>query len=298
MDRDQVAIGIDVGGTNLRAALVGADGVIRARLAGPVERDRGAFVAALAARAMELGGERAVAIGVGLPGRVDVARDAVVSAGYLDIAGLNVPAMLRAATGLPVCIENDCTMALIAEMAVGAATDHRDVAMLTIGTGIGGAIALDRRLVRGGAFAGQLGHMSVDPDGEICNCGRRGCIETTSSGTALTRLLRRGGGSPAMTPAGVLAAAHDGDPAAIALLRAWLTPLRSAIESLVAVIDPGIVLLGGGLGLVAQRGLDLLAAECSWFERPVRPASLGDDAGVIGAADLARNFVGQGQTAE
>ena len=281
------ALGMDVGGTNVRAALVSAEGVILRRVSRPVERGRAGFVAMLAGLARELGCDEAASIGVGLPGRVDAHADAVISAGYLDIARLPVAELLREATGRPVLVGNDGTMALAAEMALGAAVGQRDVVMFTIGTGIGGAVAVDGRLLSGTAFAGQLGHVTVDCDGELCRCGRRGCVETMSSGTALARHLMQAGKPATTTPRELLDAAASGDAVAAAGLRRWARPLRSAIDSMIAVPDPAVVLLGGGLGAAAHESLAHAPSESLWFQRPVRPAALGDDAGVIGAALLA-----------
>ncbi len=298
MSATRPALGVDVGGTNVRAALVSAEGVVLRRVSQPVGGGRAGFVAMLAGIARQIGCDEASSIGVGLPGRVDARANVVISAGYLDIAGLPVAELLREATGLPVFIENDCAMALVAEMALGAATGQRDVVMLTIGTGIGGAIAMDGRLLRGAAFAGQLGHVTVDIDGEVCRCGRRGCVETTSSGTALTRHLVRAGRPPGTTPRELLDAAAAGDDAAAALLRRWVRPLRSAIDSLIAAVDPAIVLLGGGLGGAAHESLAYAPCESSWYQRPVRPAALGDDAGMIGAALRAQHIFGGTMQAE
>lgn len=291
MSTTRPALGVDVGGTNVRAALVSARGKILRRVSQPVGGGRAGFVAMLAGMSRQLGCDEASSIGVGLPGRVDARANAVISAGYLDIAGLPVAELLCEATGLPVFIENDCAMALVAEMAVGAAAGQRDVVMLTIGTGIGGAIAMDGRLLRGAAFAGQLGHVTVDIDGEVCRCGRRGCVETMSSGTALTRHLVQAGRSPGTTPRELLDAAAAGDAAAVALLRRWVRPLRSAIDSLIAAVDPAIVLLGGGLGGAAYESLAYAPSASSWYQRPVRPAALGDDAGMIGAALRAQHIL-------
>jgi glucokinase len=283
------AIGVDVGGTRLRVARVSADGLILAREAAPVEREREVFVPRLVAMIDRVMAPGVAGIGIGLPGRVDARNAAVLSAGYLDIAGLPVVPPLRAAFGLPVAIDNDCGMALVAEMSVGAAQGCRDVVMFTIGTGIGGAVASDGDLVRGRSFAGQLGHVTVDTLGEPCACGRRGCVETTSSGTALGRLVAKAGLPAGTTADALLAAAEAGRSSARAILArtilsAWATPLRSAIGSMVAAADPEVVILGGGLGAAACAALAYVPEVSDWYQCPVRPAVLGDDAGVIGAA--------------
>jgi glucokinase len=282
-------------------ARISADGLILAKEAGPVERTREAFVPTL----IEMIGRVAVpdvaAIGIGLPGRVDARNAAVHSAGYLDIAGLPIAQALAARLGLPVAIDNDCSMALVAEMQVGAARDCRDVVMFTIGTGIGGAVATYGDLMRGRSFAGQLGHVTVDTMGEACACGRRGCVETTSSGTALGRLVTKAGLPHGTTADALLAAARSGQSSARAILartilEAWATPLRSAIGSMVAITDPEVVLLGGGLGAAACAALAYAPETSAWYQCPVRPAVLGDDAGVIGAGlyALAQRRVGAG----
>jgi glucokinase len=283
------AIGVDVGGTRLRVARISADGRILAKHAGPVERDRDAFVPRLIEMIGRVMAEDVAAIGIGLPGRVDARRAAVHSAGYLDIAGLPIAQTLQARLGLPIAIDNDCGMALVAEMSVGAAQGCRDVVMFTIGTGIGGAVATYGDLMRGRSFAGQLGHVTVDTMGEACACGRRGCVETTSSGTALGRLVATAGLPSGTTADALLAAAQAGQSSARAILarailEAWATPLRSAIGSMVAVADPEVVLLGGGLGAAACAALAYAPEASAWYQCPVRPATLGDDAGVIGAA--------------
>jgi glucokinase len=289
MEAGATAIGVDVGGTRLRVARIAADGRILTKEAGPVERDRDAFVPRLIEMIGRVMAGDVAAIGIGLPGRVDARRAAVHSAGYLDIAGLPIAQTLQARLSLPVAIDNDCGMALVAEMSVGAAQGCRDVVMFTIGTGIGGAVATYGDLMRGRSFAGQLGHVTVDTMGEACACGRRGCVETTSSGTALGRLVAKAGLPAGTTADALLAAAQAGQSSARAILarailEAWATPLRSAIGSMVAVADPEVVLLGGGLGAAACAALDYAPEASAWYQCPVRPATLGDDAGVIGAA--------------
>jgi glucokinase len=175
-------------------------------------------------------------------------------------------------------------MALVAEMRVGVAQGCPDVVMFTIGTGIGGAVASAGVPLRGRSFAGQLGHVVVDTLGAPCACGRRGCVETTSSGTALGRLIAQAGLPAGTTADALLATAEDGDAGARAILSAWATPLRAAIGSLVAVADPEVVVLGGGLGEAASAALAYAPEASDWYQCPVRPATLGDDAGVIGAA--------------
>lgn len=281
--RADTAIGVDVGGTRIRAARITPAGELADRIAEPVRRDRDGFADQVSRLVDALRNDTSVAVGIGIPGRVDGAEQQIRSAGYLDIAGLDIAARLHDQTGLPVRIENDATMALIAEGRVRGDGCKGLVLMVTIGTGIGGAMLQDGVPWYGGGLSGQFGHIVVSGDGPQCNCGRRGCVETFSSGTALGALIAEAG-LPARTRAGeLLARADAGDARASALLEAWAAPLRRALETLVAVVDPRLILLGGGLGHEMTMALSRLSSAGAWFPLPVEAARLGDDAGVIGA---------------
>jgi glucokinase len=138
--------------------------------------------------------------------------------------------------------------------------------------------------VRGKGNAGQLGHLSLDPAGPVCNCGRRGCSEVLASGTALNRRMRDAGVAPGTTAEALLAQADAGDELAVEVLTGWAGAWRAAIDTVVAVVDPDLVVLGGGLGGAAVEALARHHPDTSdWFRTPVAAARLGDDAGVIGA---------------
>jgi glucokinase len=133
--------------------------------------------------------------------------------------------------------------------------------------------------------AGQLGHVTVDVHGRLCLCGRHGCVETTSSGTALGRHIAEAGLASDTTIDKLFALDAAGDKAARAVFLAWAGPLRAAIDSIVAVVDPELVLLGGGLGAAAHRALAVVTVpQSEWYQCELGTAELGDDAGVIGAA--------------
>ncbi|MBB3950768.1 ROK family protein [Aureimonas jatrophae] len=284
--RQDSAIGIDIGGTHLRAARVAPDGAIEARARASSDRDPAVVVERIAHLIEAVDQPGVVRIGIGVPGRVDFASGRVLSGGYVDLSGTDLRGLLEARFGRPVVVDNDCSMALVAESAVGAARGRHSAVMLTIGTGIGGAVMDEGRIVRGRGAAGQLGHVGVDPAGRPCLCGRRGCVETVSSGTALGVHIREAGLPPETTAAELLGRRADGDAKARAVLMSWAGPLRLAIDSLVAVHDPEVVVLGGGLGAAAAAALDGIEVPASWYHSPVVPAQLGDDAGVIGAALL------------
>ncbi|QKC81684.1 ROK family protein [Mesorhizobium sp. NZP2077] len=282
-DAMPLSIGIDIGGTNLRAARISETGEILKRVSEKSAPDPELVLGLIADMVRLLDTPEVKTIGVGVPGRVDARRGAVLSGGYVNLASVALGQRLEDMTGKPVVIDNDCNMALAAEMALGAGRGHGNIVMFTIGTGIGGAVAQDRRITRGSATAGQLGHITVDVNGEVCACGRRGCVETTSSGTALGRHIARAGLGADISVDQLFARDAAGDFHARGILDAWARPLRAAIDTAVAVLAPDLVLLGGGLGRAAHAALARAPALAPWYQCHVEPAQLGDDAGVIGA---------------
>ena len=280
---ETTAIGIDIGGTNIRAARISKSGEILEWKAEQTESEPGIVVAQIANLLRLLDDGSAKAIGIGLPGRVDVKQARILSGGYVDLTGVPLAATLQKSIDGPVVLDNDCNMALVAEQAVGRARGISNVMMFTIGTGIGGAVFSNGKIFRGKATAGQLGHLTVDVNGEACLCGRRGCVETTSSGTALGRHIATAGLSPDTTIEELLSKSSKGDALASGVLALWVNPLRAAIDSAVAAFDPELVLLGGGLGIAAHQALAKFPALATWYQCPVEPAELGDRAGVIGA---------------
>lgn len=276
-----VTIGVDVGGTNVRAARIGPDGAVTGLR--KVRTDsRPSVVDLIESLVRDLLDHDVVAVGVGIPGRIDRDGRTVLSAGFVDLAGIALGDVLGARVGRPVALDNDAHMALVAELAVGAARGADDVVMFTVGTGIGGAVAVARTVLRGRGNAGQLGHLTVDPTGSVCKCGRRGCSEVFLSGTALNGYIEEAGLAKGTTLQRLLVDSAD-DPTAAAVLARWLAPWRRAIDTTIAVLDPDLVVLGGGLGVAVAAALEGIAPESPWFECPVVAATLGDDAGVIGA---------------
>ncbi len=276
-----VTIGVDVGGTNVRAAKIGPDGAMSGLLkvrtdSMPSVPD---LVEALVRRLLD---DDVVAVGIGIPGRLDRDGRTVLSGGFVNLAGVALGELLSARIARTVILDNDAHMALVAELAVGAAKTADHVVMFTVGTGIGGAVAESRRVLRGRGNAGQLGHLTIDPTGPECKCGRRGCCEVFVSGTALTGYIADAG-LPKETTVESLLAACGHDPAATTALTRWVTAWRYAIDTAVAALDPDLVVLGGGLGIAAATALRSIAPTSPWFDCPVVAAVLGDDAGVIGA---------------
>lgn len=276
------AIGIDIGGTNIRAARVAPDGTILDRRAVATDRDPTACLHTCLALIAALRDADTVAIGAGVPGQVDFDRQVALSGGYVDLSSLPFARLLAEGAGLPVTIDNDASMALVGEARVGAARGCANVVLFTIGTGIGGAILDNGRILRGRGTAGQLGHLVVMPEGRPCVCGRRGCVETESSGTAFATHLAEAGLPPHMRAQDLLA--MEGDLAAQTVLMRWAAPLRSAIDTMITAVSPDLVLIGGGAGAAAVAALARVPSARSWFDAPVVAAALHDDAGVTGAA--------------
>lgn len=279
----RVAIGVDIGGTNIRAARVTRDGRLDGlcKVRTHASPDAAALVVGLV---RDLLSDEVTGIGIGIPGRLDRDGRTVLSAGYVDLAGQRLAETVASAVGRPAILDNDAHMALIAEMALGVAVGSAHVAMFTVGTGIGGAVALDGRVARGKGNAGQLGHLSLDPGGPACNCGRRGCSEVLASGTALNRRMRQAGLAEGTSAEALLARSAAGDAVATEVLAGWAGAWRSAIDTVVAVVDPDLVVLGGGLGGAAVEALRRFHPDTSdWFRTSVAAAGLNDDAGVIGA---------------
>lgn len=307
---EPVAVGIDVGGTKLVAAALDSRGQVvqRLRRATPAG-DAAGLAASLRELVVELGA--GLPVGVGAAGLV--APDGIVRYGpNLRVRDLDVAGALREVTSAPVVVVNDASAAAFGEQQIGAARGHRDVVMLTIGTGIGGGLVVGGELVVGArGFGGELGHVIVEEGGRRCPCGTRGCVEAYASGTSIARiaedrLAERGGDSPlaAIGPLSgkdVTFAARDGDELARSVLEDAGRWLGVALATLVNALDPEIVLLGGGAAAETSRWIVPAAATSmaeriigsDWRDPPaIELAALGDDAGIVGAGLLAASRAG------
>ena len=310
-----LACGIDVGGTKIAGAVVDLDGTIleEARVESPAS-DVEAIEKAIAGLVADLRTRHAVErVGVGAAGYVDAGRARVLFAPNLAWRDLDLKSELEQHIDLPVVIENDANAAAWGEFAFGAGADVDDLLMVTVGTGVGGGLVLDGELYRGAyGVAAEIGHLRVVPDGHLCGCGNRGCLEQYGSGSALVReartaaagtsprvaaLVERAGGDPAhITGPLITEAARDGDDFSLELLATLARWLGAGIASLVAVLDPAAVVIGGGVSEAGDLLLDPMrvAFESNLSVHGYRPAAeirlatLGNKAGVIGAADLAR----------
>lgn len=315
----ELALGIDLGGTNLTVALVdGAHVLARRSDATPTGRGGAAIVDALRAATDAVLAEAAISrqeiagAGVAVAGLVDAARSRVTVAPNIGLRDVPLAADLARALGMPVALDNDSNAAAWGEFRHGAGQGLDECLVVTVGTGIGAGIVLEGRLRRGGTgAAGEIGHLCVDRGGLACKCGKLGCLEQYASGSALVRnvlrtlhadhgdhtagLRRRVDASPAgLTGSMVTAAARSGDEfarAQIAEVGRWL---GLGLAEAVTLLDVSVVIVGGGVGSAGDLLLgpaadalhQALVERSPMPEVVVRPAALGNDAGVVGAADL------------
>ena len=314
-----VAVGIDIGGTNVRAGVVDAAGNIRHRLSFPTEEHLGGgqlldkMVGAandcLAAGVADR--KDFVGIGVGSPGIIDPERGIVLDCpGKIPgWTGTRVCAQLTQATGLPAWMDNDVKVIGLGEGWLGAGKGARSFLCFALGTGIGGAVIIDGQIYQGAHYnAGILGHIIVDARGYTCICGNRGCVEAYASsrsiaGRAVDHILRGvqtsikdlvGGDLNKVDARVVAEAAEGGDEVARAVLREAGHYLATAIISAVHVLDPERVVIGGGAaraGKYLVEPVRELVEKYAWLppgaKVEVVAAQLGDDAGVLGGAKLA-----------
>jgi glucokinase len=288
-------IGVDVGGTKVLGVVVDDAGALVAEHRVPTPATGEALVAAMVDVIEVLRTPGVVAIGAGVPGlvsREDVLRFAPNLPGVVE---LPVGPLLADATGLPVRVDNDNTCALWGEHLLGAARDVDDAVLVGLGTGIGGGLLLDGRLVRGAhGFAGEIGHMVVARGGIPCVCGRNGCWERYASGSALGRMGREAGIGTRGEE--VTAAALAGDATALAVFDEFADWFAVGLVNLVHVLDVSRCVIAGGLVEAGEVLIDAVrrafAAKLVAPEhRPpveIVPAELGERAGAIGAALLAR----------
>jgi glucokinase len=310
-----LTIGVDIGGTKIAAGVVDEQGKIIEKLrrltpSGSPERTERVIAEVVADL---LGRHQVHAVGLGAAGFIDETRANVRFAPNLAWRDEPLRTRVEDLIGLPVVVENDANASAWAEARFGAARGHAHVIFLSIGTGIGGGIVLDGRLYRGRwGMAGEPGHYRVVPDGRLCGCGNRGCWEQYASGSALVaeardfarrtpggavRLLQLGRGrAEGITGSHITQAAREGDPGALRCFTTVGTWLGQGLADLAAILDPGCFVIGGG---VSEAGELLIGPARAAFEKgltggayreraPVKLAELGAEAGIVGAAELAR----------
>jgi glucokinase len=307
-----VVLGIDIGGNQIRAGIVDADGAILASRTLPTPGDLDTFLPSLRdAIAWLLESTSLPAgVGVGCKGIInpDTTRIEALPGSMHFLQGLRISDLVGLPLDVPVFADNDARVALAGEMVWGAARGLDNVLMLTLGNGVGGAAVINGRLLRGhSGVAGQMGHLTVEPDGALCACGNRGCLETVFSARAieaeaqaavhrgcdsvLTRLFRQ---QPQLaTCRTVFGAAREDDAVAQSIVSRAILKLAAALAGLLHIFDPEIVILGGS---VADAGADLLIPlqEEVWArsrgllgrEVPIVEQMVADKSGIVGAAGL------------
>jgi glucokinase len=314
-------LAVDLGGTKIYSALVGPGDVIIKRDVRPTEACRGLegvianILESIKAVSAAVGPqERILGVGIGAPGPLDPASGRVFFAPNLNWCEVNLKEILEKELGLPVFIENDANLAALGEYLYGAGKGHNDLVFITVSTGVGGGLIIRGEIYSGASgAAGEIGHMVVVPDGPLCSCGNRGCLEAVASGKALKRrvqdliaegrcrkILELAGGDPNAVETPLIAqAAHSGDGEARQLLAEAGKYLGLAIGNIANLLNPSIFIIGGGVARGA--GELLLGPAREEAQKHVFPAlreslrivpgALRGRAGVLGAAALAHRMV-------
>lgn len=308
-------IGIDVGGTNLKAGLVREDGQILA-----VERTPLAFenpeqfartLAQLGQSVLQQAGvpvSDVVSAGIGIPGAV--AGGDILYTCNIPLRDVPLSRLFRQHLDVPVLLENDANCAAVGEWLCGAGRGTQQFIVVTLGTGVGGGLILNGKLYSGSGMVGEVGHMVIQHGGAPCNCGRRGCWEAYASATGLIRMTREAmeahpesllhtvaAQSGCVEGRTAFDAAVQGDETALALCRDYVSYLAAGVTNLINILQPEAVAIGGGVaaapdGLLLTPLREIVERECyprhtGQIPRIVR-AELGNDAGIIGAALLKR----------
>jgi glucokinase len=252
--------------------------------------------------------EQIEGIGIGVPGYVDPVQGVVHESPNLGWKSVPLLDMLRRLTGRPVWIENDANAAVLGEYWLGAGAGVSDLVMITLGTGVGCGIIADGKVIRGAdGFAGEFGHTKVETKtGNLCVCGKRGCLETTSSGLAMVRKAReaiqRGEQTLLTEMSGkgetvkdIFDAAKRGDPIASSIVREAAFYLGVAMANLANLLNPRKMIIGGGISAAGTFYLSLIEQSFQQFaldvvrrNTAIVPAQLGNDAGVLGSAMAAK----------
>ncbi|WP_062988763.1 ROK family protein [Nocardia anaemiae] len=313
-DARPLTVGIDVGGTNIRASVVDGDGEVLDTVVAPTPHSARALENALDRAVRELCRRHPIsAVGLAVAGFINADRSTVRFAPHLPWQDTPVAQRLTERLELPVILEHDANAAMWAEYRFGAAAGGHNSVLVAIGTGIGAALLIDGELYRGThGVAPELGHLQVVPQGRSCPCGKRGCWERYCSGTALVdtaiemlatdpvhstvlaREVLRDPGS--LTGRRVAGAAQDGDPLAVAVMADFARWLGLGLAFVSDIFDPGLIVIAGGVSSSAAQFLDEAREEYARAitgagHRPlarIRTTQLGEAAGMVGAAELAR----------
>ena len=317
MGNSDLAIGVDIGGTKVLGGVVDLNGSILRTFREDTPRDGGDALNQVIAHVVVelLTTHKTEHIGISAAGLVSSDRQTMLGAPNIkDWDGVNIAAALHKICGINSVVENDANSAAWAERVYGAGKGLENIIMVTVGTGVGGAAIVNGKPLRGANGTGaEFGHMRVVPDGELCGCGVRGCFEQYASGTALMRqakvaisknpdsardLLARGDGTiKGLLGSHITDAARAGDQIAIDLLQVSGDWLGAGIATLAMLFNPSVVVIGGGVidagELLLEPARKAMMREMPFVGKHPVPeivaAKLGNDAGLVGAADLSRN---------
>ncbi|OLZ71470.1 sugar kinase [Streptomyces sp. IMTB 2501] len=299
-------IALDVGGTGMKAALVGDDGELlhRARRATGRERGPDAVVATILGFAAELRaygaehlGAPAVAAGIAVPGIVDEEQGVAAYAANLGWRDVPLRALLTERLGIPVALGHDVRTGGLAEGRIGAGKGADRFLFVPLGTGIAGAIGIDGRVEAGAhGFAGEIGHIVVRPSGTPCPCGQRGCLERYASASAVTEAWAAACGDPDADAADCAKAVASGDPNAVRIWQEAVDALADGLVTALTLLDPRTLIIGGGLAeageVLFQPLRDAVRRRVTFQKLPsIVPAALGDTAGCLGAGLLAQDLL-------
>ncbi|PKM95132.1 MAG: glucokinase [Firmicutes bacterium HGW-Firmicutes-1] len=311
------SIGVDLGGTNIAAAIVSKDGKIIKKASVPTlnERNDEAIVKDMALLCLKIVEEANISkdeihsIGIGSPGIVDSLKGEIVYANNLNFKNSPIAKIFQKYFDKPVYLENDANAAAYGEYISGAGSVYKDLVAITLGTGVGGGIILDGKIIAGSYNAGaELGHIVISIDGELCTCGRHGCWETYSSATGLIReakkaaknnpqsLLNKLVGNDLVTMNAKIPfdAAQAGDIVAQEVIDQYIKYLAVGLVNVINMIQPEIIVLGGGVSAqrdnllkpLKERIVSEIYGGAEALKTEIKVAELGNDAGIIGASML------------
>ncbi|MGW0869707.1 ROK family protein [Streptomyces sp. NPDC002740] len=295
-------IALDVGGTGMKAALVGADGALLHRARRPTGRERGPdavvagildFAAELRGHGVRQFGEPAAAAGVAVPGIVDEANGLAAYAANLGWRDVPLRALLADRLDAPVALGHDVRTGGLAEGRIGAGRGADRFLFVALGTGIAGAIGVDGRVEAGAhGFAGEIGHIVVRPGGIPCPCGQHGCLERFASAAAVSEAWAAACGDPEADAADCAKAVMSGDPNAVRIWQTAVDALADGLVTALTLLDPRTLVIGGGLAEAGETLFtplrDAVRRRVTFQKLPeIVPAALGDSAGCLGAGLLA-----------
>jgi len=297
------AVGVDLGGTKLAVGIVDEAGRILKKHLEPTNPEEGsqAILRRMIKGIEQVWQGEIKGIGIGCPGTVDASRGEVIFAPNLGWRGVSVGPFIQGEFKLPVVVDNDANAAAVGELKVGGGQGCRNMIYLTVSTGIGAGIIIDGEIYRGFTFrAGEVGHMVLAPDGPLCSCGNRGCLEAFASGTSIAKRAMEAmdkGLPTSMTgrvdARMVAAAARGGDLLAKDILAWAFRYLSMGIGNLLNIFDPELIIIGGGLSAMGDQLLIPVRegiVQYAWLREKARErvvlSKLGQDIGLIGAASL------------